>query len=95
MPTAYLPGAIFLKAYLYIYIFFKIYFWLAWGGFFPSCSKRGQLSVAVRGLFTVVASLVAEHELQDAQASAAAARGLGSCGSRALEHRLNSCGVWA
>ena len=43
----------------------------------------------------MVASLVVEHELQDAQASAAAARGLGSCGSRALEHRLNSCGVWA
>ena len=29
------------------------------------------------------------------QASVAAAQGLDSCGSQALEHRLNSCGAWA
>ena len=29
------------------------------------------------------------------QASVVVARGLGSCGSRALEHRLSSCGARA
>jgi len=32
---------------------------------------------------------------QGTQASRIAARGLSSCGSWALEHRLNSCGAWA
>ena len=49
---------------------------------FPSCSELGLLFVTVRGLLTVVASLVAE-------------RGLSSCGSRALECRLSSCGARA
>ena len=30
-----------------------------------------------------------------APASVVAARGLRGCGSQALEHGLNSCGVWA
>ena len=30
-----------------------------------------------------------------ARALVVAARGLTSCGSRALEHRLSSCGAWA
>ena len=30
-----------------------------------------------------------------AQASVVVARGLSSCGLRALEHRLSSCGTWA
>ena len=29
------------------------------------------------------------------RASVVAARGLSSCGTRALEHRLRSCGIWA
>ena len=41
---------------------------------FSSCGKRG-LFIAVRGPFTVAASLVAEHRLQT--------RRLSSCGSRA------------
>ena len=40
-------------------------------------------------------SVVGEHGLQGAQASVVAVFGLRSCGSRALEHRLNSCGAWA
>ena len=40
--------------------------------------------VVVRGLLIAAASLVAEHGLS-----------FGSCGSQALEHRLNSCGAWA
>ena len=54
---------------------------------FSSCSKRGQFFVEVSGLHIAVASLVAEHGLQ--------ACGLSSCGSRALEHRLGSCGTRA
>ena len=42
---------------------------------FSSCGERGPLFIAVRGPFTVAASLVAEHRLQT--------RRLSSCGSRA------------
>ena len=50
------------------------------------------LSLAVApGLLIAVASLVAEHWLRGVWASVVAACGLSSCGSRALEHRLNSC----
>ena len=49
---------------------------------FSSCGKRGPLFVAVRGPFTVAASLVAGHRLQT--------RRLSSCGSRAQLLR----GLW-
>ena len=57
----------FKKIYLFIYLF--IYFWLHWVGLhccaqaFSSCGKRGPLSIAVCGLLTAVACLVAEHGL--------------------------------
>ena len=52
--------------FLFIYQF--IYFWLHWvfvaaRGLFSSCSERGLLFVAVRGLLIAVASLVVEHGL--------------------------------
>ena len=53
------------------------------------------LLVAVCGLLIAVASLVAEHWAPGARASVVVARGLSSCGSRALEPRLSSCGAWA
>ena len=43
---------------------------------FSSCSERGLL-------FLAVASLLARHRLYSSQASVFAARGLGSCGTRA------------
>ena len=49
---------------------------------FSSCSKRGPFFIAVRGLLTITASLVAEHRLQT--------RRLSSCGSRAQLLR----GMW-
>ena len=49
---------------------------------FSSCGKRGPLFIAVRGLLTIAASLVAEHRLQT--------RRLSSCGSRAQLLR----GMW-
>ena len=42
---------------------------------FSSCGKQGPLFIAVRGPFTIAASVVAEHRLQT--------RRLSSCGSRA------------
>ena len=49
---------------------------------FSSCSKRGPFFIAVRGLLTITASLVAEHRLQT--------RRLSSCGSWAQLLR----GMW-
>ena len=51
------------------FLFLKIYLLLATLGLrwlmraFSSCSKRGLLFVAMRGLLIAVASLVAEHGL--------------------------------
>ena len=60
---------------------------------FSSCSERGLLFVAVHGLLTAVASLVAcATRALGVWASVVVARGLSSCGSRTLEHRLSSCG---
>ena len=56
-------------SFLYIYIFFFLNLFLVALGLhcctwaFSSCSERGLLFVAVRGLLIVVASLVAEHGL--------------------------------
>ena len=70
----------------------------AWA--FSSCGERGLFFVAVHGLLIAVASPVAEHGLQVCGlqqlwhvSSEVVARGLSSCGSRALELRFSSCGV--
>ena len=62
---------------------------------FSSCGEKGLLFVAVRGLLIAVASLVAEHKALGTQASVVVARGLSSCGLRAPERRLSSCGAQA
>ena len=69
--------------YLFIYyLILFIYLFLAVLGLCcrvrasSSCSERGLLFVAVRGLLIVVASLVAEHGLY--------VHGLSSCGTQAL-----------
>ena len=63
--------------------FIYLFFWLCW------------VFVAVRGLLSAVASLVAEHRLSATWASVVAACRLSSCGSRAPERRLSSCGARA
>ena len=40
-----------------------------------------------------MASLVAEHRISTGQASVAAAHGCTRCGSQALGHRFNICGM--
>ena len=58
-----------------------------------SCyGERGLPLIAVWGLLTAGASLVAEHGLWGTQASVAGVRGLRGQGSRALRHRLSSWG---
>ena len=75
-----------------------IYFWLCWSSLLLGLSlvvvSGGYSLVVLHGLLIAVASLVAEHRLQGAWASVVV-RGLSSCGSQALEHRLCSCGAQA
>ena len=61
-------------------IFFFFFFFTVLG---PCCSVGSSL-VSVSGDYSLVCS---------AQESVVAARGLSSCGSQALEHKLNSCGA--
>ena len=61
---------------------------------FSSCGEWGLLFIVVCRLLIVVASRCGAWDL-GAQASVGVARGLSSCGSRALEHRLRSCGAGA
>ena len=67
---------------LFIYLF--IYFWLCWipasvRGLSLAAASGGHSSSRCTGLFTVAASLAAEHRLQT--------RRLSSCGSRAQSLR--------
>ena len=68
-----------------------IYFWLHWvfvaARSFSSCGERGLLFIAVRGLLTAVASLVAEHAL-----SACELQQLRHTGSVVVACRLQSAG---
>ena len=80
---------------------FRTFFFLAVLGLcccvraFSSCSEWGLLFIVVRGLLTVLASLIAEHRLQVCGLQQLWHVGFSSCGSWALEHRLSSCGTWA
>ena len=55
----------------------------------------GLLFIVMHGLFIAVASFTTEHGLWGVQTSVVAVYGLRSFSSRALEHRLSSCGTWA
>ena len=61
---------------------------------FSSWGEPGLLFVVVHGLPIVVASRCGAWAL-GVRASIVVARGLSSCGSQALEHRLSSCGTRA
>ena len=66
---------IFLKLFIFIYLFMAVLGLRFCARAFSSCSKWGPLFIAVRGPLTIAASLVAEHRLQT--------RRLSNCGSRA------------
>ena len=55
---------LFLEIYLFIYLFLAVLGLRCCARAFSSCSEHGLLFVAVRGLFIVMVSLVAEHGLQ-------------------------------
>ena len=57
---------------------------------FSSYGERGLLFLAVRGLLIKVAFLCYGASALGTWASVLAARGLSSCGSRALERRVSS-----
>ena len=80
---------------LFIYLFLAALGLRCYARVSSSCGEWGLLFVAVRGLLTVVASLCCGARALGAQASVVVARGLGSCGLQALEHRLSSCGARA
>ena len=61
---------------------------------FSSCGECGLLFIAVHGLLIAVASRCGAWAL-GVWASVVVARGLSSCGARALEHRFSSCGAQA
>ena len=65
----------------------------AWA--FSSCGEQGLLFVAVHGLSHCSGFSHCGARALGVRASVVAARGLSSCGSRALEHRLSSCGTRA
>ena len=73
----------FFNKFIYLFIFLAALGLRCCVQAFPSCGEQELPFVAVRGLLIAVASLVAEHGLQ----------GFSSCGSRALERRLSSCGT--
>ena len=62
-----------------------IYFWLCMVGCSLVLESEGYSLVAVCRLLVAMASLVVKHRLW--------APGFSSCSSRALEHRLSSCGA--
>ena len=61
---------------------------------FSSCGEWGLLFVVVRGPLIMVAYLCCRALALGTWASVVVALGLSSCGSRAPEHRLSSCGTW-
>ena len=83
----------------YKFIYFIYLFWAALGlrccaRAFSSCGEWGLLFVVLRGLLIAVASRCGARAL-GVWASVFVARGLSSCGSRALERRLSNCGALA
>ena len=62
---------------------------------FSSCSEQGLLFVAVHRLLLIVVASRCGAQALGAQASVVVAHGLSSCGLRALERRLSSCGTRA
>ena len=62
---------------------------------FSSCGKRGLLFVTVCVGFSLQWLLLLRSMGSTCVASVVVACGLSSCGSRALEHRLTSCGTQA
>ena len=81
----------FKNIWFYLFSFHSAGFSLLHGLSLVAVSRARSRVVAYRLLIAVV-SLVAEHRLYGKRGSIVAARGLSSCGSQAVEHRLRSFG---
>ena len=84
----------------YKFIYLCIYFWLRWvfvaaRGLSLVAGERGLLFVAVRRLLICGGFSCCGARALGVWASVVVAHRLSSCGSRALERRLSSCGAWA
>ena len=73
-------------------LFFLLYFWVLWI-FVAAC----MLSLVEARLlfFSCSGFSCCRAQTLGSQVSVVAALGLSSCSSRALDHRLSSCGSWA
>ena len=70
-----LNGSFFIIFFKFIYLFLAVLGLHFCATVFPSCGEWGPLFIAMRGPFTITASLVVEHGLQTCR--------LSNCGSRA------------
>ena len=92
--------AVIIELHHYFILFYSIYLFLAALGLccctlaFSSCGERGLLLVGVQASHCGGFSLLQNMAL-GVWASVVVARGLNSCGSRALECRLSGCGARA
>ena len=84
------PGATQLSIWYIFKIFLNLFLTMlcCFRGFSLVVVSGGHFPVAVHELLIAVASLVAQHGLQDTWA-------FSSHGSQALEHKLSSCGTQA
>ena len=90
---------IYVSSFNFLNLFLFIHFWLCW----VFIAVRG-LSLVARAGATLHSGMRTSHysgfsccraRALGAQASVVVAHGLSSCGLRALELRLSSCGTWA
>ena len=88
-------STLFFKNYLFIYLFWLCWVFIAVWAFPSICMSRGGYSlVVVLGLLMKVTSLVLEHGIQGVQSSVVLACGLSHCSPWALERRLNCPEAW-
>ena len=93
-----LCNSIFKKFFFYIYfiyLFFSVLGLCYCTGFSLVVASGSHSPAMVLRLPLAVASLVAKHWLLGTRAPVVETPGLSSCGSWALEHRLNICGTQA
>ena len=82
----------FFKIFIYLFIYLFIYFWLRW----VFVAARGlSLVVASRGYSSLQCTGFSLQWLLLLRSMGSRRAGFSSCGSRALECRLSSCGARA
>ena len=84
-------GVMFFFFILNLFILF-IYFWLQW---VFVAARRLSLVAVSEGYSSLWCTGFSLWQLLLLQSTGSGCMGFSSCGSRALEHRLSSCGAWA